>query len=412
MRLVHFADTHIGFRAYDRMSKGGMNQREADVADTFAALVEAVIAVKPDAMIVGGDVFHVARPTNAALLHAFTQFSRLRTALPECPIVISAGNHDLWKQWDSTRGADILSLLSSIGVCVANRQAKRFTFDALDLSVLAVPDAPAVKRPALVPSSTRYNVLCLHGEVQGVTQGGTAHHRSEGEVSPDELGLAGWDYVGLGHYHQYERLAPNCVYSGAPDFTSSNPWQEITTPKGFVEHDLESGAHTFHVLAPNRTFVDLPPIEAMELYPDEIMAAIGQAVASIGGVEGKVVRLKVRGVSKSVAAELDTKRIRAWRASAVHFHLVLERPELTVAQQYGAAVPDGAARDAVYDQLCEDAAFYAEVEVPMLAATAWGETDDWPSLAPTVLAGWLSSNPDPYGLDAPERAGVYRLLHG
>ena len=39
MRLVHLSDLHLGYRQYQRLTPGGVNQREADVATTFRTLV-------------------------------------------------------------------------------------------------------------------------------------------------------------------------------------------------------------------------------------------------------------------------------------------------------------------------------------------------------------------------------------
>ena len=95
MRLIHLSDLHLGYRQYQRLTPGGINQREADVAATFRTAIDRVIALRPDAIVVAGDVFHSVRPTNQAILHAFLQFSRLRQSLPDAAIVLVAGNHDV-----------------------------------------------------------------------------------------------------------------------------------------------------------------------------------------------------------------------------------------------------------------------------------------------------------------------------
>ncbi|OYV64256.1 MAG: hypothetical protein B7Z72_13485, partial [Gemmatimonadetes bacterium 21-71-4] len=95
MRLVHVSDLHLGYRQYQRLTPIGANQREADVALTFRRVVDRVIAIRPDLIVIGGDVFHTVRPPNPAILHAFQQFNRLADGLPGVPIVIVAGNHDL-----------------------------------------------------------------------------------------------------------------------------------------------------------------------------------------------------------------------------------------------------------------------------------------------------------------------------
>ena len=95
MRLVHLSDLHLGFRQFQRSTPGGINQREADVAKSFTNALDKIITLRPDVVLIAGDVFHTVRPTNPAILHAFTQFSRLMRELPEAKVVIAAGNHDL-----------------------------------------------------------------------------------------------------------------------------------------------------------------------------------------------------------------------------------------------------------------------------------------------------------------------------
>src|SRR5207237_2918062 len=94
MRLVHLSDLHLGYRQYQRLTPTGINQREADVARTFQRAVDRIVELAPELALIAGDVFHTARPTNAAILHAFRQFVRLKTSLPDAIVVIVAGNHD------------------------------------------------------------------------------------------------------------------------------------------------------------------------------------------------------------------------------------------------------------------------------------------------------------------------------
>ena len=67
MRLVHLSDLHLGFRQFQRQTPAGINQREADVAASFARAIDRLIAIAPDVVLVGGDVFHTVRPTNTAI---------------------------------------------------------------------------------------------------------------------------------------------------------------------------------------------------------------------------------------------------------------------------------------------------------------------------------------------------------
>jgi len=94
MKLAHLADLHLGFRQFDRLTARGTNQREADVADAFRRAVDDLLEQQPDLILIAGDVFHSVRPANAAILFLFQQLQRVRTGLPDAPVVMIAGNHD------------------------------------------------------------------------------------------------------------------------------------------------------------------------------------------------------------------------------------------------------------------------------------------------------------------------------
>jgi DNA repair exonuclease SbcCD nuclease subunit len=335
MRLVHLSDLHLGFRQFQRLTPAGINQREADVASAFKRAVDETIARRPDLVLLGGDIFHNVRPTNPAILHAFAQFSRLARELPDALLVMVAGNHDTPR---SSETGCLLRLFAPLGVHVVDAEARRLAFPERDLAILAVPDVPGAK-PALVPDeSARYNVLLLHGEVEGMLRHGAAAaaDRASVEVSREELGAARWDYVALGHYHVYREVAPNAFYSGSIEYTSTNPWEELyeeriaSIPgKGFIEHDLETGEHRFHHLPPARPFVDLPPVSARGLAVAECDAAIRAALeACPGGVDDKVVRLLVRDIPRHIARDLDHRALREFKRRALHFHLDTRRPEI------------------------------------------------------------------------------------
>lgn len=357
MRLVHLADLHLGFRQFQRLTPTGINQREADVAGAFRRAIDQTIAVRPDVVLIAGDVFHNVRPTNPSILHAFSQFTRLARELPDATIVLVAGNHDTPR---SAETGCILRLFSPLGIHVVDSDAKRLSFPERDLSILAVPDAPG-GRPALTPDpSARWNVLLMHGEVEGMPRaGGMPAERAAVEVSREELGAASWSYVALGHYHVYQQIAPNAFYAGSIDYTSTNPWEELVEErssglpgKGFIEHDLETGEHRFHHVAPSRPYVDLPPLSARGLTVAEVDQAIRGAVeACPGGIDDRIVRLLVRDIPRHIARELDHRALRDYKRRALHFHLDTRRPEIIRTHASGAPSRRPTITDIVRDQL-------------------------------------------------------------
>ncbi|HEV8445185.1 MAG TPA: DNA repair exonuclease [Gemmatimonadaceae bacterium] len=356
MRLVHLSDLHLGYRQYQRLTPTGVNQREADVATTFRVVVDRIIELRPELVVVAGDVFHNVRPSNQAIVHAFLQFSRLVTALPESAIVLVAGNHDTPR---TSETGGILQLFAQLnGIDVVDRQPRRLSFPHLDLSVLAVPDVPGLVKPSFtIDSDARYNVLAMHCGIEGLADN-VAWDRPPVEVSPSELNAPAWDYVALGHYHVYRELKPNAFFSGSIDYTSVDTWgekrEEADGPKGkgFIEYDLVERTQTFHPLPPSRPLIELPSIDARNLVAADIDHRIRAIVdACVDGIDDKIVRLTVWDIPRHIARELDHKTIRDYKRRALSFQLDLRRPELNRVTSSGAPMRRPSLNEIVREKL-------------------------------------------------------------
>ena len=337
MRLVHLADLHLGFRQYHRLTPDGINQREADVALVFRRAMQRVIALRPDVVLIVGDVFHSVRPMNAAIIEAFTQLQQLRLALPNTEVVIVAGNHDRPR---ATETGSILELFSCIDerVHVIAAGYKSITLASCDMSVLAVPDLPAgAPWPEFEPDTRRaYNVVALHGEVEGMLPPNLAYpDRPTRPIPIDVIGAERWTYVALGHYHVHKKMAPNMYYCGSLEYLPPNMWSEMheeratgVPGKGFIEYDLDAGTHRFHPIAGARRLADLAPITARGLTAADVDAAIRERIASCeGGIDDRVVRLVLREIPRHVVRELDHRALREYKRRALHFHLDARKPD-------------------------------------------------------------------------------------
>jgi exonuclease SbcD len=354
MRLVHLSDFHLGYRQYQRLTPTGINQREADVARTFQRAVDQVIALRPEVVLIAGDVFHSSRPTNAAILHAFRQFLRLRGELPDAKVIMVAGDHDTPRTSES---GNIMGLFEQIGVRVAAAEPKQFWFEDIGVSVLAVPDVPGAT-PALVPDDrARHNLLVMHADVDDVVPRYYADlDRATTRVSRADLHLERWSYVALGHYHVHQRVAENAFYSGSLDYTSLNVWYDLAEEgkkrKGFIEYDLETRKHVFHSVTTSREFLDLDAINARDMTPAEVDANIKRTIERVkGGIEDKVVRLIIRDIPRQVSRELDHRAIREYKRQALSFILDARKPESTRRDAAGAPARRPSVVDVVREQL-------------------------------------------------------------
>ncbi len=341
MRLLHLSDLHLGFRQYQRLTPAGLNQREADVAAAFKRAVDRAIELRPEVILLAGDIFHNVRPTNPAILHAFHQFARLTQALPDTSVVMVAGNHD------TPRAAEtgcILRLFSPLGVHVVDAAPRRITIPERDLSILAVPDLPGARIAFTPDPDARYNVLLLHGEVEGVIPRGATEERAAVEIPKEALGVQRWSYIALGHYHVFREVAPNAYYSGSVEYTSANPWGELVEEraaglggKGMIEYDLERRVHRFHPLETSRPLVDLAPFSARGLSATDVDTRIRECIEGCeGGIDDKIVRLVIRDIPRHIARELDHQALRGFKRRALHFLLDTRRPEIIRVHGHGA----------------------------------------------------------------------------
>ena len=347
MRIAHLADLHLGFRQYHRLTSGGINQREADVANAFRAAVDDVIGARPDVVLLAGDVFHAVRPSNAAIVFAFREFQRLQNALPGVRIVLIAGNHDTPR---SSETGSILRLYQELGIDVAMDEARHFSYPDLDLGVLAVPHAamagPPEDRPPLRPAGTeRWQVLLAHGEIPGIIPGDRSFLEYGGALLDLlELRREKWSYVALGHYHVQKELSPNIWYAGALEYASTNIWWEraaedleAISGKGWLLADLEKGTVERRPLAKARPVEDLPHLNAKDMRAADLDAAIALRLENVpGGLDDAIVRLVVANAPRHLVRDLDHARIREAKARALHLHLDFRRPDAAVEEGTGA----------------------------------------------------------------------------
>lgn len=332
MRIAHLADAHLGFRQFQRLDAGGVNQREMDVSLAFQRAVDQVIARRPDAVVIAGDLFHTVRPTNRAIIQAFMQLARLRHDLPGAPVVLIAGNHDTPRSIES---GSILRLMSNIGVDVVDAEVRTIRYPMLDLAVHAVPHAALLReRPehGFRPSaSARYHVLVMHPEIAGLFP--EVMDYGGARVEAAALRSTEWSYVALGHYHVVKEVAPRAWYAGSLEYTSPNLWGEVQQERNgltkcWLLADLETGQVEPVPLAQGRRIFDLDPLDAEGLTAAELDAAIAERVIGVpGGIADAVVRLVARNVPRSLGIALDHKALRAFKATALHFQLDLRRPD-------------------------------------------------------------------------------------
>jgi DNA repair exonuclease SbcCD nuclease subunit len=318
LRVCHLADVHLGYRRYNRLSKSGLNQREVDVNLAFQEAVNRIISIRPDLVIIAGDLFHAVRPSNAIVTFCFRQLRKLSRELGS-PIIIVGGNHEAPKRVDT---GSVLQLFCEIdGVFVADTSMESFSFPDKGVSVTCLPHSAMEnlsQQSLRADDRFAHNILVAHAQVneRWVSDFGGA------EVELKALQPHEWDYIALGHVHIHKIVGLNAFYSGSLEHTSANIWAEGKELKGFLEVSLPTAKRTFHTLTSPREVVVLDPIDAQDAEPQALMERITQVVESVpGGLEGKIARLQIGNITRETYKNLDHKALRALRAKALHLTL-------------------------------------------------------------------------------------------
>lgn len=414
MWICHLSDLHLGFSRYERQ-EAGVNRRERDVEFATSQAIDKTIEQRPEVVLICGDIFERAIPGPLCVVHAMTIFRRLREALPDAIIVIIGGNHDLPRSLPTS----MLRTFEAIGIHVVDREPKRLAFPTLDLSVLAVPDAPGMKRIRFTPDPNYgTNVLAIHASVMDAIPGMPA---SEDQVTTEELNFDQWQYVAIGDHHVRHDLAPNGGYCGATEYTSTDIWGEVATEKergyttkGFLMWDTETKERTWIPLSLKRRVVDLPPINAAGKTPKEVDALIAAAVATLGDLDTVIARLILQDIPRSVEAELDHKAMRGWKAKAAELQIRPIRPEASPfavmpdedeSYQGDDPVPESEA-DAIYREQQRE-------EIAMLMEEPDTNSESTDAMMAEAVEQLKRGNPlmalsviDPYGLQTPAKRRV------
>lgn len=331
MKIVHVSDTHLGYSAYSKVDEGtGLNQREMDFYNAFERFVDRVLEVRPDAVLHSGDLFDTVRPTNRAISFALEQLIRITEK--GIPVVVIAGNHSTPKLRETGSVFKILDHLDNL-YPVFKEQYERI--EVGDLVVHAVPHCDQEKMvhelTRMEPVRGRLNVGMLHAGVSSL-QVFRMGEFNESIVSSSLL-RPEFDYIALGHYHNFCQVTDNAYYSGSIERLS---FSEAAERKGFVIVDLERRRREFRELEARR-MIDLPAIDARHL---DAGALKRELTASLEGetLEGAIVRLVVKDVPYPLYRDVDFHWLRSLASEAMHFE-----PKFEVLQENHAVQSGGGA---------------------------------------------------------------------
>ncbi|MFC1660617.1 exonuclease SbcCD subunit D [Gemmatimonadota bacterium] len=312
MLLAHLSDLHLGHRAYDR-AEGGRNVRERDVAVAFQRAVQEVVRLKPDLVFLAGDIFDRPDPTPGALVSLAQGLETFRSFLPSTPVFMVAGARDTPRRLGDP--GPLAALDPFPHVETATSSARSLYLKDLEAHVFLVPHGSVVRRPypeLRTRPEAKWNLLMAYASV------GTG----PGEGLPLDPGP--WDYVALGYLHQQQEVAPRVFYAGSLERVGPEPWRDAVQEKGFLTFDLESGTSRFHAIR-GRAVVALAPIRFPRGESRHLTGRVQEVLGEVpGGIEGKIVRLRVEGLSPEEVRKEDEGLFAPLRDQALHLAIEVD----------------------------------------------------------------------------------------
>lgn len=322
MRLLHFADLHLGVENYGRTDPAtGLSSRLGDFLRRFDEVVDVAIDERVDAVLFAGDAFKTRDP-NPTVQRAFAERIR-RLSRAAIPTVLLIGNHDLPGVLSRATSVDIYDALGVEYVRVC-RRIESFTLDTAS-GPLQIVTLPWITRGALLTreeyradsadeldnrlksriiDALAGEVADLDPELPAVLMGhlslGGATYGSEqsimlgadlvlnrGDLHPDAF-----DYVALGHIHKHQQVGPGTppvVYSGSLERVDFGEERE---EKGFVLLDITPGARGQRSTSWEFRRVQARPFVTLRLTAsgDDPLEELRAKIAARHDLEGAVVR--------------------------------------------------------------------------------------------------------------------------
>lgn len=349
IRLIHFADLHIGMERYGRMDPTtGLNSRVMDFLRRLSDLIDFAIARQVDLVIFAGDAYKTRDPNSTYRREFSWRIKQL--ADHGIPVVMVPGNHDLPVVATRASAIEIFATLAVPNVYVLERE-EVITLSTRRGQTVQIASAPypyisewlsqAAYRAGSVEATDRLitetmtdniramaaqvrrrpdipAILVGHFSVDGAELGSERGIMIGRDVTVPRSVLAdpSWDYVALGHIHKHQDLNPGAhppvVYAGSMERIDFGEERE---PKGWVLAEVRRGHTTYefvpHFARPARRFVT---IDCDCRAAQDPTAAVLQAIAQ-RQVTDAIVRLRLR-LRQEQDALIKESAIRAALATA------------------------------------------------------------------------------------------------
>ncbi len=376
IRVLHFADTHIGMENYGRTDpRTGLSSRVVDFLHRMDEMIAYAREHEADLIVFAGDAFKTRTP-NPTFQREFAW--RVRDLAALAPTMLLVGNHDLPPTVLKASSIEIYDTLAVPNVWVASEYETR-VIETRRGAVL-VGAAPYPIRARLmqeIPSAgltiaqtdaliQRKLAEILDGLAQEADSVGdlprllAGHFTVTGAVWGSErqimlgrdvqipleaLADERWDYVALGHIHKHQNLtakrldAPPVVYSGSIERID---FGEEGDPKGFCWVQVARGSTEWaFVPLTARPFITLPGKDPLDLTKSPNPTKKVLDMIARHNLRDAVVRLKLLVNAESEARlQENTLRDALVRAGVSHIAAIHKETEQVARARLGGS-PEG-----------------------------------------------------------------------
>jgi DNA repair exonuclease SbcCD nuclease subunit len=274
-----------------------------------------------DLVIHSGDVFDSVRPATHVIIGFLKQTARI-TLQANIPYLVAAGNHETPRLRTTTAALEYSNLVNAYSVHGFETDYERIGVGETVVGVTLVPHGAVATAGAVTPErDAEINILVTHGLVPNLE----ARQHEMGEANLQSGMLEGaFDYIALGHYHEFHKHKENSYYAGATERFSLG---EVASEPGFAVVEFDGGEVSVqHVEIEARPMIDLPFIRARDLDAEELTEKIREQTAN-ADLDGAIVRLRAYDVRRGVASGVDRELLRDLQRRCMNFSLEIHAEE-------------------------------------------------------------------------------------
>jgi DNA repair exonuclease SbcCD nuclease subunit len=315
----------LGYTRYAKLhQETSRNQREVDVQEAYGRAVDAILERDVDLVVHSGDVFDSVRPATHVIIGFLKQTFRITRE--DIPYLVAAGNHETPRLRSTTAALEYANLVNAISAHGFEIDYEPVEADGVTVGVTLVPHGAVFGTGAVTPSrDADVNILVTHGMVPGLEA--RQYEMGEANLQPGML-EGGFDYIALGHYHEFHKHKPNAFYAGA---TERFGFGEVESKPGFAIVEFDGGGlkSVEHVKITARPMLDLEKISARDMDAAGLTKAVHERTSGVD-LDGSIARLRAYDVRRGVASGVDRELLRDLQRRCLNFSLEIhaeERPE-------------------------------------------------------------------------------------